>query len=115
MLMDRKSAITVCLSVILGLCVLFGLPLRAEAQGSGQRSVKDLAAEAKEFHFSGVTGREANPENRMAHNIYSDPDLSGTSGRFSAFSIDFEAEDTAEGTYWALCNWIFPVSKRNIR
>ncbi len=48
---------------------------------------------------------EENPENRMAHNIYSDPDLSTTSGKFSGFSIDFKADKTGIGTYWALCNW----------
>ena len=26
--------------------------------------------------------QEANPENRMAHNIYADPDLSATTGKF---------------------------------
>jgi hypothetical protein len=46
----------------------------------------------------------------MAHNIYLDPDLSSTSGKFSDFSIDFEADDTPEGTYWALCNWAMDTS-----
>ena len=41
----------------------------------------------------------------MAHNIYSDPDLSGTSGQFSGFLIDFRAEEAGTATYWALCNW----------
>lgn len=48
---------------------------------------------------------EANPENRMAHNIYANPDLSATSGRFSGFQIDFKADQTGCSTYWALCNW----------
>lgn len=41
----------------------------------------------------------------MAHNIYSDPDLSGTSGQFSGFLIDFRAEEAGTATYWALCTW----------
>ena len=48
---------------------------------------------------------EENPENRMAHNIYSDPELSATSGKFSGFAIDFKADKAGTGTYWALCNW----------
>lgn len=42
---------------------------------------------------------------RMAHNIYVDPDLSATSGQFSGFLIDFRAEEAGTGSYWALCNW----------
>jgi hypothetical protein len=41
----------------------------------------------------------------MAHNIYSDPDLSNTSKEFDAFTIDFRGIDTPYKTYWALCNW----------
>ena len=41
----------------------------------------------------------------MAHNFESNPDLSVTSGHFSAFSIDFCADYAPRGTYWALCNW----------
>ena len=52
-----------------------------------------------------VAAEEANPEGRMAHNIYADPDVSGTSGRFSGFMIDFKADYTGNATYWALCNW----------
>lgn len=48
---------------------------------------------------------DPNPENRMAHNIYLDPDLSATSGAFSAYSIDFKTSDDANSTYWSLCNW----------
>jgi len=48
---------------------------------------------------------EANPENRMAHNVYVDPDLSTTSGKFDGFMIDFKADKTGTATYWALCNW----------
>ncbi len=48
---------------------------------------------------------EANPEERMAHNIYSDPDLSATSGKFDGFMIDFKADKVGTATYWALCTW----------
>ena len=41
----------------------------------------------------------------MAKNIYSDPDLSKTSGQFEAFTIDFRGIDTPNSTYWSLCNW----------
>ena len=48
---------------------------------------------------------EANPEQRMAHNIYADPDLSTTSRAFDGFMIDFKADKAGTATYWALCNW----------
>lgn len=48
---------------------------------------------------------EANPEHRMAHNVYSNPDLSQFSNNYSGFLIDFKTTDQANGTYWALCNW----------
>lgn len=76
----------------------------------GSTTVLDLAESSNAFRFSGETYPESNPDLRMAHNIYSDPDLSGTSGRFSAFSIDFMTENSAEETYWALCNWGMDVS-----
>jgi len=41
----------------------------------------------------------------MAKNIYSNPDLSKTSGKFEAFTIDFRGIDTPNSTYWSLCNW----------
>ena len=41
----------------------------------------------------------------MAKNIYSDPDLSNTSRKFDAFTIDFRGIDTPNSTYWSLCNW----------
>ncbi len=54
--------------------------------------------------------REDNPEGRMAHNIYSDPVLYNTSGKYSGFLIDFCSDSTPIGTYWALCNWGMDVS-----
>lgn len=41
----------------------------------------------------------------MAHNIYSDPVLSKTSGKFDAFLIDFKGIKTPYSTYWSLCNF----------
>ena len=41
----------------------------------------------------------------MAKNIYSNPDLSNTSRKFEAFTIDFRGIDTPNSTYWSLCNW----------
>lgn len=73
-------------------------------------SVMMLALKAEGFAFSGRNAPENNPEGRMAHNIYMDPDLSDTSGKFTSFSIDFMAEDVAENTYWALCNWRMDTS-----
>jgi Domain of unknown function (DUF3472). len=54
---------------------------------------------------------EDNPENRMAHNIYCNPDLSGTSGRYTGFLIDFCTDHDAVGTYWSLCNWRMDTSE----
>ena len=45
------------------------------------------------------------PSERMAHNIYADPEISGASGKYTGFLIDFRAEYAPESTYWALCNW----------
>ena len=42
---------------------------------------------------------------KMAHNIYMDPDLTKTSRAYRAFQIDFAGMDTPKNTYWALCNW----------
>ena len=42
---------------------------------------------------------------KMAYNIYSDPDLSATSRKFDAFTIEFRGTKTPYLTYWALCNF----------
>ncbi len=42
---------------------------------------------------------------KMAYNIYSNPDLSKTSGKFDAFTIEFRGTKTPYLTYWALCNF----------
>ena len=47
----------------------------------------------------------------MAHNIYSHPDLSKTSKKFEAFTIDFRGIDTPPSTYWSLCNWDMDLSQ----
>ncbi|MBQ9129692.1 MAG: DUF3472 domain-containing protein [Clostridia bacterium] len=44
-------------------------------------------------------------DDRMAYNIYSDPDLSATSRAFKSFVIDFCATKRLIHTYWALCNF----------
>ncbi|MBR4731963.1 MAG: DUF3472 domain-containing protein [Lachnospiraceae bacterium] len=54
---------------------------------------------------------EDNPESRMAHNIYVNPDLSQTSGQYTGFLIDFCTDCTANCTYWALCNWRMDTSE----
>ena len=58
--------------------------------------------------FGAVSGNETGqlllPE-KMAHNIYIDPDLTKTSHAYRAFQIDFAGMDTPMNTYWALCNW----------
>ena len=80
------------------------------AAGAGAETVMEQAKRAGGFEFSGKSGKESNREGRMAHNIYVDPDLSGTSGKFKSFSIEFLAEDAPLCTYWALCNWQMDTS-----
>ena len=46
----------------------------------------------------------------MAKNIYSHPDLSKTSKKFEAFTIDFRGIDTPPSTYWSLFNWHMDLS-----
>jgi len=50
-------------------------------------------------------GGETGLPEKMAHNIYMDPDLSEGSGEYRAFQIDFMGVSTPVNTYWALCNW----------
>ena len=73
-------------------------------QASG-KTVLELALAATEFHFQNVSKPDDNPESRMAHNIYINPDLSDLSGKYSAFSIDFKTENCVQNTYWSLCSW----------
>ncbi len=44
-------------------------------------------------------------DDRMAYNIYSDPDLSKTSKTYTCYTIDFKGVQTPIHTYWALCNF----------
>jgi len=46
----------------------------------------------------------------MAYNIYLDPVLSGTSGQFDAYTIEFRGIKTPHLTYWALCNFALGIS-----
>ena len=48
---------------------------------------------------------EAQPSGKtlFAHNIYSDPKLTETSGSFSSFMIDFKTNEQAHATYWQMC------------
>ena len=131
--MKRKKAVSLCgLFLVMGALVLGGCGKTkdqtfGDSKDSGAKTqssevlepaatpevivtVKDLALKETQFNFMKETGDEENPQNRMAHNIYSDPDLSETSGKFSAFSIDFLAEDSEKGTYWALCNWAMDLT-----
>lgn len=64
---------------------------------------------AQQFSFEPVAGEEstlvASANDKMAHNIYLDPNLSETTGCFDGYSIDFYSADSPTNTYWSLCNW----------
>ena len=51
----------------------------------------------------------------MAYNGYSAPDVSGTSGLYDTFSIDFRSKDTPYYTYWALANFNLYLSNETKR
>ena len=84
-------------------------------EGMGE-NVLDKIRPADSIEWSSVLDypdpvpRESNPKQLMAHNIYSDPVLTNQSGKYSGFLIDFRADYTPEGTYWALCNWDMDTS-----
>lgn len=101
-MMNKKQ---ILIFLIVGCCLVF-----ITALACAETDVINLAINDRAFSFSGSTGQESNPEGRMAHNIYSDPNLSGTSRKFSGFSIDFMAAYAPVNTYWALCNWSMDVS-----
>ena len=69
-----------------------------------------VAAAATLFAFFALT-LNADYVAWKAFNIYSDPDTSQTSGRFTTYSIDFLSDDTADCTYWALANFGLYKSK----
>lgn len=84
----------------LTLCLIFCL-LWTNASAADENSVDwDALLQVPE-----EAQNEENPEQRMAYNVYSDPDLSVTSGQFDGFMIDFKADQAGTATYWALCNW----------
>ena len=71
-------------------------------------------AESIDWHslmdFKEPVPSESNPEQRMAHNIYSDPLLDEMSGKYSGFLIDFRSDHDAVCTYWSLCNWSMDIT-----
>lgn len=114
-------------SLLLGLWLLAGLvgcggggeaavSAPASSQGSAAGSVpaeepavspdEVRPAEERVDLLADLPVQEADaPSERMAHNIYADPEISGASGKYTGFLIDFRAEYAPESTYWALCNW----------
>lgn len=49
-------------------------------------------------------------QKKMAHNIYTAPNVSGTSGKYNTFSIDFYGVQTPNYTYWALANFSMEIT-----
>lgn len=94
--MKRIKSILVILLCCMLACLLQTAAFAAEAGSIDWDSLLPVPEDAR---------TEPNPEERMAYNIYSDPDLSATSGRFDGFMIDFKADRAPAATYWALCNW----------
>ncbi|MBE5804121.1 MAG: DUF3472 domain-containing protein [Clostridiales bacterium] len=92
-----KRSIFVFFVLCLTICSLQAIARAADVNGVDWDALLHVPA--------GTAENEANPEQRMAYNIYSDPDLSATSGKFDGFLIDFKADKTGTATYWALCNW----------
>ena len=92
-----KTRIAACIAFCLMLC-LFVTTASAQQQDT-------IPWDALLAPVEAGAQDEANPEERMAHNIYSEPDLSCTGGKFDGFLIDFKADQAGTGTYWALCNW----------
>ena len=62
-----------------------------------------LSAVAVSSAQAAVTDAQQSGSVLFAHNIYSDPDLSGTSGKFTGFMIDFKTDAQAHDTYWQMC------------
>ena len=78
--------------------------------GLSQNALKTVRAKAEidwksVLNYPDPVPSEANPNELMAHNIYSDPIFSSQNGRYTGFLIDFKADQAPKGTYWALCNW----------
>lgn len=90
------------------------VPISEEPEPALEEVYEELAADAfrslTEWVRYAAEPGEKNRDHRMAHNIYSDPSMIGTSGLFTTFIIDFLSDDVAMGTYWALCNWSMSTS-----
>ena len=95
-----------------GIAVLAANVIRKDAAAGGISGGGMTAAGTASGMASALPSPDlsSNPSGKMAHNIYVDPDLSGTGGRFNGFLIDFRADDAGMGTYWALCNWEMDLS-----
>lgn len=65
---------------------------------------------ASYFDMSGAGVYEDNPYDYKAHNIYANPNLGNTSGKYSGFLIDFRADFSADDTYWSLCNFYMDLT-----
>ena len=92
--MIYKFKIKKTLSIITMLMILITMPFMI----SGCNSSDDSSGDEAEIEY-------AEPSNEPV-----DPDLSGTSGKYSGFLIDFCADFDATGTYWALCYFAMDVS-----
>lgn len=88
-------------------CILFGILMSMRL--FSQKALADEAEDTLNWEQLLTVPEDAtdepNPERRMAHNIYANPDLNATGKKFNGFLIDFKADQTATATYWALCNW----------
>jgi hypothetical protein len=88
--------------------------ISAQPEPALEEVYEELTADAfcslTEWVRNAAKSGEKNRDHRMAHNIYSDPVMYGTSGSFTTFTIDFLSDDVAKGTYWALCNWNMSTS-----
>lgn len=91
----RIKSILAILLCCMPVCLLQTAALAAEAGSIDWDSLLPVPEEAC---------TEPNPEELMAYNSYSDPDLSATSGRFDGFMIDSKADRAPAATCWALCN-----------
>lgn len=97
------------ISFALILCLFISSTTVVQAKNKYVKN-KDVRFE-KVFDLTNAGEDEPNPDMRMAHNIYSDPDLSNTSGKFNGFMIDFKADYAPIKTYWALCNFWMDLSE----
>ena len=67
----------------------------SESATESEPAVEEIVEVAKLYDWNSLMDlpdpipAEDNPENRMAHNIYVNPDLSQTSGQYTGFLIDF--------------------------